>query len=122
MSYQLTKTSKKCNSLIKKLYYKTGVIRNILKFRNLLEYINLLENMSLHIIERQYSCVSNWLQHKLIMPNLIALICKLYIWAFTHFNDHENHVKKRDHILKILKDYHRDLKGSEIPLFTLKVN
>ena len=77
--------------------------------------------MSLNIIKRQYSCVSNWLQHKLIMPNLIALICKLYIWAFTQISDHENHVQKRDYILKILMHYHQFLKRPEKPAFTLKV-
>ncbi len=76
--------------------------------------------MSLNIINRLYDRSKNWLKHKLMMPILVALMSKLYIWTFTELKEPERD-KKRDYILKILFDYHNDLKNFEKPGFTLKV-
>jgi len=50
--------------------------------------------MTLKIFQRQYDFKNNWLQHKLMMPIFIALLSKLYIWAFTQFKEHENFENK----------------------------
>jgi hypothetical protein len=77
--------------------------------------------MTLKIFQRQYDFKNNWLQHKLMMPIFIALLSKLYIWAFTQFKEHEKFENKRDNILNIIKNNHDDLKSFEKPIFTLEV-